>query len=199
MKRVAVFASGSGSNFEAIVQACREQSLQFEVVLLFSDKEQAYALERAKNLNIPAHTFSPKNFPDKNSYEKEIVKLLEDYEVEFIALAGYMRLVGPLLLNQYFGKIINIHPSLLPSFPGKDAIGQAIKKGVKITGVTIHYVDSGMDTGPIIAQEAVEVNETDTYETLQKKIQKIEHELYPKIIDKLLRKDDKYVIKASTN
>ena len=109
MKRVAVFASGSGSNFEAIVQACREQSLQFEVVLLFSDKEQAYALERAKNLNIPAHTFSPKNFPDKNSYEKEIVKLLEDYEVEFIVLAGYMRLVGPTLL------LINISEKLLIS------------------------------------------------------------------------------------
>lgn len=143
-------------------------------------------VERAKKHGIETFTFVPKQFASKEAFETEILKQLQEKDVEFIALAGYMRLVGPTLLNAYEGKIVNIHPSLLPAFPGKNAIGQAFEKKVKVTGVTIHYVDEGMDTGPIIAQEAVYVDDDETIETLTKKIQAVEHQLYPKTLKKLL-------------
>ncbi|MGM8216145.1 phosphoribosylglycinamide formyltransferase [Bacillaceae bacterium W0354] len=199
MKRVAVFASGSGSNFETIVKAAQTEKIGYEVVFLFSDQEDAYALKRAQQLNVPSIAFSPKSFGDKAAYELELLNVLKRERIDFIVLAGYMRLIGPTLLNAYIGRIVNIHPSLLPSFPGKDAIQQALNKGVKVTGVTIHYVDAGMDTGPIIAQEAVKIEDTDTYLQLQKKIQAIEHELYPKTLAKLLREDEEIANETSIN
>ena len=113
---------------------------------------------------------------------------LRDHQIDFIILAGYMRLIGDTLLNAYENKIVNIHPSLLPAFPGKDAIGQAYRAGVKVTGVTVHYVDAGMDTGPIIAQQAVEVAYGDTEDMIAEKIHKVEHVLYPKVIQELVSK-----------
>ncbi|TFB14686.1 phosphoribosylglycinamide formyltransferase [Filobacillus milosensis] len=198
MKRVAVFASGSGSNFESIVNATKGKEKGYEVVLLFSDQPTAYALERADQLGVSSYFISPKNYPDKMAYEADILGLLMRYRVDFIVLAGYMRLIGPMLLKRFDGDIINIHPSLLPEFPGLDAIGQALEAGAKITGVTIHYVDEGMDTGPIIAQEKVEIKPSDTYDSLQKKIQKIEHRLYPQTLDQLLRKGET-IAKTSVN
>src|SRR5690625_194660 len=191
MKRIAIFASGSGSNFEAIVEATLKGNLGCEVVLLFTDKKDAYVLERAKKFNIPAVARSIKDFLNKEAFERSILSVLKQEKIDFIVLAGYMRLIGPTILHKYTGKIVNIHPSLLPSFPGKDAIQQAMEKGVKITGVTIHYVDQGMDTGPIIAQKAVEITEEDTYETLKEKIQAIEHYLYPETLKILFREDEK--------
>jgi phosphoribosylglycinamide formyltransferase 1 len=189
MRRLAVFASGSGSNFQAIADAIKNGRLQAEIQLLVCDKPGAKVADRAKKLNIPVFTFVPQSFESKAAFEQEIVDELERQRVEFIALAGYMRLVGPVLLDAYEGRIVNIHPSYLPAFPGKDAVGQALEAKVAETGVTIHYVDSGMDTGPVIEQVKVPVLPDDTRETLQERIQETEHRLYPDIIHQLMKKD----------
>lgn len=187
MKKLAVFASGSGSNFEAIVTAIREERITgAEVVLLVCDKPQAFVLARAERLAIPVLLLDPKSFPDKAAYEAEIVEKLRELHVELIVLAGYMRLVGETLLSSYEAKIINLHPSLLPAFPGKAAIAQALHYGVKVTGVTVHFVDAGMDTGPIIAQKPVALESTDTEETLAARIHQEEHALLIKVIQDLV-------------
>lgn len=186
---IAVFASGSGSNFEAIVQQMQRDNWPRQVTLLISNKPGAMALQRAENLGITSELVDPKTFETKADYEQAILQLLQQQQIEWIVLAGYMRLIGPTLLQAYEGRIINIHPSLLPAFPGIDAIGQAFQYPVKISGVTIHFVDAGMDTGPIIAQEAVVIENADTIETFTKKIQQIEHRLYPQVVYQLTNKE----------
>ncbi len=186
MKKIAIFASGNGSNFQAIVDAVKQGKLRAEVSLLVCDKPGAFVIERANKENIPAFVFNPKDYENKAQFESKILQELKEKDIDFIALAGYMRLVGPTLLNEYEGRIVNIHPSLLPAFPGKDAIGQCLRAGVKKTGVTIHYVDEGMDTGEVIVQQAIELSENETRESLEEKIHAIEHELYPKTLEKLL-------------
>lgn len=181
--KAAVFASGTGSNFEALMKA---DDLACEIVLLVCDKPQAKVLEKADAFDVPAFVFRPKDYESKAMYEQVIIETLKELDIEWIFLAGYMRIVGPTLLGAYEGKIVNIHPSLLPAFPGIDAIGQAYRAKVEKTGVTIHYVDAGIDTGPIISQAEVPVYEDDTEETLQQRVQKVEHELYPKTINELL-------------
>lgn len=183
VRKLAIFASGSGSNFEAIVQAIKDGRLPgVEVALLVCDKPGAKVLERAERLGIDAFVFQPKEYADKAAFEQDIVAQLQKRDISLVVLAGYMRLVGDTLLSDYEGKIINLHPSLLPAFPGKDAIGQALAYGVKITGVTVHLVDAGLDTGPIIAQIPVAVQDTDTSETLAARIHAVEHELLVKVI-----------------
>ena len=182
---MAVFASGSGSNFQAIQEAILCGELNASIELVVTDRPGAYVATRAKNLGIPLLELAPKSFASKALYEQAIVEALRAHEVEWVVLAGYMRLIGDVLLEAYEGRIINIHPSLLPSFPGKDAIGQALEHGVKVTGVTVHFVDAGMDTGPIIAQRAVEVVEGDRVAT-EARIHAIEHELYASTLKQLL-------------
>ncbi|MED4785092.1 phosphoribosylglycinamide formyltransferase [Brevibacillus choshinensis] len=187
VKKVAIFASGSGSNFEAIVQAVQSGRLNgVEVSLLVCDKPGAKVLERAERLGIEAFVFQPKEFADKAAFEAEIVAQLRQRDVSLVVLAGYMRLVGETLLSSYEGRIINLHPSLLPAFTGKDAVGQAIAYGVKITGVTVHVVDAGLDTGPIIAQIPVAVLKDDTSETLAARIHEVEHGLLVEVISWLV-------------
>ncbi|NKE06003.1 phosphoribosylglycinamide formyltransferase [Mesobacillus selenatarsenatis] len=193
MKKIAVFASGSGSNFQAIAVAAQAGMLNVEISLLVCDKPGAFAVDRAEMLGIPALVISPKSYPSKVAYETEILQKLAGLEIDMIVLAGYMRLIGPTLLEAYEGKIVNIHPSILPAFPGKDAIGQALAAGVEKTGVTIHYVDEGMDTGPIIASAAVKIAPGETRESLQKKIQRIEHSLYPEVLEELLNGEEEAV------
>lgn len=190
MKRFAVFASGSGSNFQAIVDKVQSGELSADLTMLICDQPGAYAIERARKARIPSFVFQAKEYPSKADYEKEISFLLKERNVDFIVLAGYMRLIGPTLLKEFEGRIVNIHPSLLPDFPGKDAIGQALAAKAKWSGVTIHYVDEGMDTGPIIVQERVRVEESETRESLQEKIQAIEHKLYPSILQMLLTRGE---------
>ncbi|MDH6352021.1 phosphoribosylglycinamide formyltransferase-1 [Brevibacillus sp. 1238] len=186
MRKLAIFASGSGSNFEAIVQAVQAGRLPgVEVALLVCDKPQAKVLERAERLGIEAFVFQPKDYANKAAFEAEVVQELQKREISLVVLAGYMRLVGETLLAAYEGSIINLHPSLLPAFPGKDAIGQALAYGVKITGVTVHLVDAGLDTGPIIAQVPVAVQEQDTAETLAARIHAVEHGLLVEVIGML--------------
>lgn len=185
--KIAVFASGSGSNFQAIQETILNGELDAKIELVVTDKPGAYVVTRADHFNIPVVELAPKMFASKMAYEEAIIAELRARDVEWVVLAGYMRLVSDVLLEAFANRIVNIHPSLLPSFPGKDAIGQAIAHGVKVTGVTVHYVDAGMDTGPIIAQTAVEVVEGDRVAT-EERIHNIEHVLYTSTLQCLFSK-----------
>ncbi|ALC83877.1 MULTISPECIES: phosphoribosylglycinamide formyltransferase [Bacillus] len=189
MKKIAVFASGTGSNFEAICNRLSLENWDAEIALVVSDKPNAKVLEKAEKAGVPTYAFQPKSFAGKEEFETAILEQLKLRQVEWIILAGYMRLIGSTLLRAYPQRIVNIHPSLLPAFPGKDAIGQALTQGVKVTGITVHYVDEGMDTGPIIAQRALPIQEGETREQLENKMHKLEHELYPEVIKKLLQQN----------
>jgi len=189
MKKIAVFASGSGTNFQAIIDSINEGSLEAQVGLLICDHKGAECIKRAESEGIPTFSFSAKDYEDKAGYEHDILRYLNEHNVEFIVLAGYMRLIGHNLLSAFQGRIVNIHPSLLPAFPGKDAIGQALAAKVPTSGVTIHFVDEGMDTGPIIDQKAVTLDEQETIESLQEKIHAVEHQLYPAVLQRLFQKE----------
>lgn len=181
--RIAVFASGQGSNFAALVQAQQAGKLGGgRIELLVSDKPEAPVAQRAEAAGIPALLLRPKDFASRELYEAAIVAELQRREIGLVVLAGYMRLITPVLLEPYAGRIINVHPSLLPAFAGKDAIGQALDYGVKLTGVTVHFVDGGMDTGPVIAQRSVEVKAGDTADSLAERIHQVEYELYPEVV-----------------
>ncbi len=187
---MAVFASGTGSNYDAIDRAIKQGELDAEVAILVCDRPGAQVIEKAEQNKVATFVFNPKDYQTKTDFEAEIAKQLREVKVDWIVLAGYMRLVGPTLLSAYQGKMINIHPSLLPAFPGLDAIGQALQAGVKVSGVTIHYVDQGMDTGKIIAQQPVKIEEDMTREGLQCKLQEVEHMLYPKTIQQLIKEGE---------
>ncbi|GGF96793.1 phosphoribosylglycinamide formyltransferase [Paenibacillus albidus] len=181
--RIAVFASGQGSNFATLIEAQNAGRLGAgRIELLVSDRPEAPVAQRAADAGIPSLLLRPKEFASRELYEVEIVAELQRREIGLIVLAGYMRLITPTLLEPYAGRIINIHPSLLPAFAGKDAIGQALDYGVKLTGVTVHFVDGGMDTGPVIAQRSVSVEENDTPESLAERIHQVEYELYPEVV-----------------
>ncbi|MGG1876461.1 phosphoribosylglycinamide formyltransferase [Paenibacillus cisolokensis] len=180
--RIAVFASGRGSNFQALVDAQRAGVLGGDICVLVCDKPQAPVVGLAQAAGVDTYVFQPKDYASKEDYERGVAAELARKGVQLIVLAGYMRLLSPVLVEAYSGKIINIHPSLLPAFPGKDAIGQALQYGVKVTGVTVHFVDGGMDTGPVIAQRAVEVLAGDDAETLAQRIHAVEQRLYPEVV-----------------
>jgi len=184
MKKIVVFASGSGSNFENIVKELHGKFCDVE--LLVCDRSEAYCLTRAENLGIKTLQLTLKDFSSKACYETEIIKHLKKINPDLIVLAGYMKLIGETLLNEYEGKIINIHPSLLPAFPGADGISDAICYDVRVMGVTVHYVDAGVDTGKIIDQDSFKRADNETYAQSKEKIHAIEYELYPKVIKKLL-------------
>ena len=189
MKRtkLAVFASGSGSNYEAIVKACCEGLINAEVVLLVCDKPGAKVLKRAARYGTECFAFNPKDYASREEYESVIADMLDERGVEYVCLAGYMRIVGRVLLERYEQRIVNIHPSLLPSFKGAHAIQDAVDYGVKIFGVTTHFVDETLDGGRIIDQGAV-VYEGSDIEELTTMIHNIEHKLYVKTINKLINK-----------
>jgi phosphoribosylglycinamide formyltransferase-1 len=185
--RLAVFASGSGSNYEAIAKACSEGLVDAEVVLLVCDKPGAYVLERAKRYGTECFAFNPKDYESREAYETVLATMLDERGVDFVCLAGYMRIVGKVLLERYERRIVNIHPSLLPSFKGAHAIQDAVDYGVKLFGVTTHFVDETLDGGRIIDQAGV-VYEGSDIEELTNIIHGIEHKLYVKTINKLINK-----------
>lgn len=189
--RVAILASGNGSNFEALAHQFQAGLLPGELAFVFSDHHNAYVLERARRLNIKAYSFEVKEFENKAAYEKALLQLLQEQQIDLIVLAGYMRIIGKTLLSHYSNRILNIHPSLLPSFPGLYGIKDAYEYGVKVTGVTVHLVDDGVDTGPIIAQEPVMILPEDSLESLEEKIHQTEHRLYPKVLRDVLLQSDK--------
>ena len=199
MMKIAIFASGNGSNFEAIAQAVEKQDIQAEIAVLFCDQKSAFVLERAAKYQVPTVSFSPKDFSSKVDYENEIKRMMHEFDVELIVLAGYMRIVGLTLLEALKKKIINLHPSLLPSFPGLHGIQDAFDYGVKVSGITIHYIDEGVDTGPIIAQVPTEITAEDTLESLEEKIHQLEHYWYPKVLGEIIQKESYSYVKKSVN
>ncbi|MBO8158306.1 phosphoribosylglycinamide formyltransferase [Thermosyntropha sp.] len=176
--KLGVLASGRGSNFLAIYEAIKEEKLNAEIKVLISDKKDAPALKKAEERGIDSVLIDPALFENKESFEKRIVTVLKEYEVDLIVLAGYMRLLGKTVLKAYPLRIVNIHPALLPSFTGLDAQRQALEYGVRYSGCTVHIVDEGMDTGPIILQAVVPVYQDDTVESLSERILQEEHKIY---------------------
>ncbi|AEI45830.1 phosphoribosylglycinamide formyltransferase [Paenibacillus mucilaginosus] len=180
--RIAVFASGSGSNFQALTDAVQSGKLDADIELLVCDKPEAPVVQRAEAAGVETFLFRPKDYPSREAYEAEILERLRDKKIGLVVLAGYMRILTHVLVDAYWGRMINVHPSLLPSFPGLHAVRQALNHGVKITGVTVHIVDGGLDSGPILAQRALVIGPEDTEETLVERIHEIEHELYPQVV-----------------
>jgi len=180
--KLGVLVSGRGSNLQAIIDASERGRIPAEVAVVISDKPDAYALERAKNHKIETQVVELKLFKNKEEYEKKMLKVLKDKKINLVCLAGYMKIVGPTLLKAFKGKMMNIHPALLPAFPGLHVQKKALDYGVKVTGCTVHFVDEGTDTGPIIIQVAVPILEHDTEETLSERILEQEHKIYPQAI-----------------
>lgn len=193
---IAVFASGNGSNFAAIAEAIKTGEIKANLKALIVDKSKAYVITRAKEYNIPCYVIELKNFNSKKEYEEKIVSILKPLNIDLICLAGYMKICDEVLLNNYPNKIINIHPALLPAFKGAHAILDAYNYGVKVTGVTIHYVNKEIDGGKIIAQEAITINDDENIETLEARIHEVEHKLYVKTINKLLEDYNARIIKC---
>ena len=185
-KQLAVFASGTGTNFEAIARACAEGVLNAEVALLVCDVPGAAVLEKAARFGVETFVFAPKSYPCKAAFEAEIVRRLDAKQVDLVCLAGYMRIIGETLLNAYEGRIINIHPSLLPAFKGAHAVEDAVAYGVKVYGITIHWVNAELDGGRIIAQRAFPYEGDDPAE-VHRLGQVIEHQLYVETIAKLIQ------------
>lgn len=179
MLKIAIFASGSGSNFENLVNNAKN----YEVSFLFCDRKDAYVIERAKKLSINYRYTSI--IKEKDNFEEKVLEHLDEFDVDIIVLAGYMKLIGKKILDKWEGKIINIHPSLLPKYPGKDAIKQAYNNGEKTYGITIHYVDEGMDTGPIIQQESFVINDQLSLDEVTQRVHELEHTIYPKVINRI--------------
>jgi phosphoribosylglycinamide formyltransferase 1 len=188
--RIGVLGSGKGSNFVAIAQACTDLRVPAEIVLVLSDVAEAGILERARERKIPAQHLAPGKFRTKLDPESEqaYITSLRQAEVDLVVLAGFMRVLKLDFLRAFEGRIINIHPSLLPAFPGLEAWKQALDYGVKVTGCTVHFVDASVDGGPIIGQEAVPVLDDDTPESLHQRIHAAEHALYPRCVAALARR-----------
>ncbi|WP_020619101.1 phosphoribosylglycinamide formyltransferase [Paenibacillus daejeonensis] len=185
--KIAVFASGQGTNFQALADRVQEGRLDVSIELLVCDRPSAPVVGRAERAGISVHAFSPKSYPSREAYEQEILAKLQELGVELIVLAGYMRIITPVLVEPFYGRMINIHPSLLPAFPGVGGIAQALAYGVKVTGVTVHYVDGGLDSGPIIAQRVVEVADGDTEDSLAPRIHEAEQALLPWVVQQIAR------------
>lgn len=185
MKKIAVFASGNGGNFEAIVLACRRGETGGEVAVCICDRPGAPVIGRAARLGVPVIVASPGDFASKEAYEEFLAGRLRGLDIDLVCLAGYMRIVGPKLLEAFRGRILNIHPSLLPAFKGARALRDAFRYGVKVYGVTVHFVDETLDGGPIIDQEGFRYDGTDFGE-LERRIHEVEHVLYPRVIKTLL-------------
>lgn len=179
---IAVLVSGSGTNLQAIIDAIKSGYIKARIALVLSDNKGAYALERAKKAGIETLFVDPKGLQSKEDFDKEIIKNLKKHNVELICLAGYMRVLTPYFVREYKDRILNIHPTLLPSFKGVNGVKDAFDYGAKITGPTVHFVTEKVDAGPIIIQSAVEVKDDDTEDSLMEKVHKEEHKIYPKAI-----------------
>jgi len=180
--RLGVLASGRGSNLQAIIDNIAAGKLDAEAAVVISDKPDAFALERARNHGVPAVHIKPADYRGKEEYEKAVTDCLRENRAELVVLAGYMRIVGEVLLGEYPNRIMNIHPALLPSFPGAHGQRDAVEYGVRYSGCTVHFVDGGMDTGPIILQEVVPVLQDDDEDSLAARILKEEHKVYSRAI-----------------
>ncbi len=186
IKNIVVFASGNGSNFEAIIQSIESKKLNVNCVGCIVDKENAYVIERAKNHQIPVYLCLRKDFNSKVEMEESMLNQLNNWKCDVIVCAGYMRIIGETLLSNFKNRIINIHPSLLPKYRGKDALGQALANKDRRLGITVHYVDEGMDTGQIIKQMEFVIGENESRDEIEIKLHKLEHHFYPAVLKELL-------------
>jgi phosphoribosylglycinamide formyltransferase 1 len=180
--RIGVLISGSGTNLQAIIDASANGTLDADVAVVISDKDSAHGLVRARNAGIPAVYLCRSSFDDITGYNRELARLLLEHECGLVVMAGYMRLLGRRVLEAFPGRVMNIHPALLPAFPGATGIADAFAYGVKVTGVTVHFADESFDNGPIIAQEPVVIEESDDVETLEARVHEVEHRIYPRAI-----------------
>lgn len=186
MVKVAVFASGNGSNFEKLVKSQIENSdSKYSIELLITDKRDAGVIKKGEKLGVSTLFLNPKDYENRASFESYLVDILKEKKIELIALAGYMRIIGDTLLTNYSNKIINIHPAYLPEFPGKNGIEDAYFSEAEKTGVTIHYVDSGIDTGKIIYQERLDIERDKPLSHLEENIHRIEHRIYPMVLNRI--------------
>ncbi|HSP17604.1 MAG TPA: phosphoribosylglycinamide formyltransferase [Thermoanaerobaculia bacterium] len=185
MIRLAVLLSGRGSNFAAIHQAIVRRELGAQIVAVISNRADAPGIARAREWGYDAHVIDNRDFPNRTAHEQAIVRVLDSAKPDYIVLAGYMRLLSPSFVAKYRGRILNIHPSLLPAFPGVDAQAQAIAAGARTSGCTVHFVDEGLDSGPVILQREVDVRDDDTVETLSARILEQEHIAYVEALKKL--------------
>ena len=202
--KIAVLVSGSGTNLQTLIDELhQDQTSGIEIAVVISDRSKAFALTRAKQACIPTQIVRAQDFDNRVDFDAEIAKHIEDYDIDLIVLAGFMKLFQPPFVQKYKNKLINIHPSLLPAFPGANAVADTLEYGVKISGVTVHFVDEDMDSGPIIAQNTVPVYHTDDEVSLHKRIQIEEHKLFPEVIrwyaGGLLKVDGRKVIRTSTD
>lgn len=188
-KKIAVLISGGGSNLQALIDACKDEEFPAKIELVLSNKADAYGLKRATEAGIPTLVISHKDFPDRDSFDTAMHKALVQAGIEFVCLAGFMRLLTAGFVNQWVGKMINIHPSLLPSFKGIHTHAEALEAGVKIHGCTVHHVVPEMDAGPIIIQAAVAVLAGDTPQTLGARVLAAEHIIYPQALKSVLKPD----------
>lgn len=191
---IGVLASGRGTNLQAIIEAVEEGRIEGEISIVVSDNSDAYALKRAKQHNIETQYIDFRSFKNREDYDKKVVECLKEKKIDLVVLAGYMRIIRPYFIKAYKNKIMNIHPALLPSFPGLHAQKQAVEHEVKVSGCTVHFVDEGVDLGPIILQKEVEVKDDDTEESLAERILKEEHQIYPRAIQ--LFSEGRLVIKG---
>ncbi|MCX5668179.1 MAG: phosphoribosylglycinamide formyltransferase [Candidatus Omnitrophica bacterium] len=179
---IAILCSGNGTNLQAIIDSVNKGYIPAKIALVLSDEKKAFALERANKAGIETITLDKKDYKEREDFDREIVKRLKKRNVELVVLAGFMRLLSPYFVKEYRDRIINIHPALLPSFKGPHGIKDALERGVKVTGVTVHFVDENLDNGPIILQKTVEIKEGDTEETLLERVHEEEHRIYPEAI-----------------
>ena len=181
--RVAVLVSGSGTNLQALLD---DPAVRPSIAFVLSDRPGVRALERAATAGVDAAVIEPAAFPDRGSFDRAVLEELESRGIDLVVSAGYMRLLGPAVSRAYEGRWLNVHPALLPSFPGMHGVRDALAYGVKVTGVTVHLVDEGTDTGPVVLQEALEVGPDDTWDTLEPRIHELEHRLLPRAVRALL-------------
>ena len=181
--KIAVLVSGSGTNLQTLIEQLHQDATSgIEIAVVISDRQKAYALTRAKRASIPTHVVKAQDFENRVDFDAEISRFIEHYAAELVVLAGFMKLFQPPFVRKYRNRILNVHPTLLPAFPGAHPVTDTLAYGVKFTGVTVHFVDKGVDTGPIIAQSVVPVLDTDDQESLHNRIQVEEHKLYPQVI-----------------
>ena len=194
MVNIGVLVSGSGTNLQAIIEAIEAGKIEGKICIVISDNPNAYAIKRAKKYNIKTQYINYKEFSNREEYDKKIISVLKEKDCDLVVLAGYMKILTPYFINAYKNKIMNIHPALLPSFPGLHVQKKAIDHGVKVSGCTVHFVDEGLDSGPIIIQQVVEVKDDDTEESLAERILREEHRIYPRAIQ--LFSEGKLIIKG---
>jgi phosphoribosylglycinamide formyltransferase-1 len=180
--RLGVLVSGSGTNLQSILDACERGDIDGQVAVVISNVADAYALKRADHKGVPTRLVSHKEYPDREDFDCELIRILKEFQIDLVALAGFMRILTPAFLRAFPGRIMNIHPALLPAFPGLGVRQAAIEHGVRFSGCTVHFVDEGVDTGPIIIQAVVPVYPDDTEDVLRERILSLEHKIYPKAI-----------------